>query len=126
MSTVSHTITHGVTLGSAGYTSPLTITAGGYIKDGHGSSDAVDASYPAVVVNYGSIVGGKRLGTGVYLYAGGTVTNETGALIQGYIGVYSGIEAARARLSIPGLLSAVFSSTGVTGPATSPIQVQAH
>jgi hypothetical protein len=90
MSTISGTVTHGVKLGQAGYASPLTITAGGYIKDIRAHGDAIYASgiyANAVVVNYGSIVASRRSGTGVELLAGGSVANKVAGLIKGYVGV---------------------------------------
>jgi hypothetical protein len=52
MSTISGTVTTGVTLGQAGYTSPLTITANGYVENtGTGATVFASGTYanPTVV-----------------------------------------------------------------------------
>jgi hypothetical protein len=80
MSTIGNTITHGVTLANTGtYTSPLTITATGYIEN-TGTGDAIFGpnSQAWTVVNYGRVA--VNLGTfgqgGIDLKDGGLVANS--------------------------------------------------
>lgn len=104
MSTITGTVTVGVTLGQAGYTSPLTIATNGNVLNSTGAAIYASGSYAnAVVVNSGMITGtygiefygagsivntGTITGnkTGVGLGAGGALDNMAG-LIQGHFGV---------------------------------------
>src|SRR5580698_3381161 len=81
MSTISSTISHGVTIGTSGYSSPLTITAAGYV--GNNSGDAIYSGSVATVVNAGHISGNEPDGFGVNLTGGGSVTNQSGGTISG-------------------------------------------
>src|SRR6185437_9994761 len=87
MSTIGTTVTQGITLGSAGYYSPLTITLGGAVVPG-GTADAIYGSSGAAgtVTNAGSIVAAGTH-TGIDLKGGGTVVNS-GAIYGGADGVY--------------------------------------
>jgi predicted ribosome-associated RNA-binding protein Tma20 len=89
MSTITETITHGITLGSDGYNSPLTIANAGGVTNNLAFEDAISGGNAAVtVVNAGSIVGGGSAGYGVVLTAGGSITNQSGGAITGYNAIY--------------------------------------
>ena len=87
MSTIGTTVTQGITLGSPGYYSPLTIGLGGAVVPG-GTADAIYGSSgtAGTLVNAGSIV---ATGThaGIDLKGGGTVANSL-YLYGGVTGVY--------------------------------------
>jgi fibronectin-binding autotransporter adhesin len=93
MSTITGTVNHSVTIGNGTYTSPLTVTAAGYIDASTGNG--VQAASFTEVVNSGKIVGGESgialfnagsidnsgliqagLDDGIYIAKGGTVTNS--------------------------------------------------
>src|SRR5271155_4854217 len=90
MSTISGKIVIGVTLGTAGYTSPLTITSTGYIDSFIGSYNGVYATYAnPVVINHGRVSTATRSGIeftdGGSVYNGGNTTLGP-ALITGFAG----------------------------------------
>ena len=85
MSTITGTVTNGVTLGQAGYTSPLKITGGGTVSNSTGAAVYASGTYAnPVVVNHGTIIDTAGFDA-VELKGGGSVANT--ALIQGYTGV---------------------------------------
>lgn len=87
--TISHTISHGITLGVT-YTSPLTITTSGYVHN-TGSGDAIlgPATQAWTVANSGRVVAAGTSGDGIDLKDGGLVTNS--GTIRGQAnGVYIG------------------------------------
>jgi hypothetical protein len=84
VSTISSTITHGITIGTSGYASPLTITAAGQVS----GTAAITAPGVATVVNAGTLAGSDVFGgSGVSLASGGYVTNQSGGVISGYDGI---------------------------------------
>jgi hypothetical protein len=97
MSTVSTTVNHGITLGSGGYTSPLTITNTGAINN-NGIGPAVFGGV-GTVVNDGHITAAAKttvfLGTttvlaaysGVYLTDAGSYLNNSGTIRASLYGV---------------------------------------
>jgi hypothetical protein len=70
--------------------SPLTITSSGKVTSTGTNVDAIDGpgGGPSVVVNAGTVSAAGSSGAGVYLQAGGTVTNSSGATLSGDYGVY--------------------------------------
>ncbi|HEY4171617.1 MAG TPA: Hint domain-containing protein [Rhodopila sp.] len=78
MSTISGTITHGITLGAPNYGSPLTITSAGAISS---SGSGILGTYAGTLVNAGSVYGHQ---TGIELDDGGSVTNQFGGTISSY------------------------------------------
>jgi hypothetical protein len=83
-STITGTVTTGVTLTADTYTNPVTIAAGATVS---GPTYGVQASDSWTVDNFGTITGGAPGDfntNGVYLKAGGVITNEAGASIYGY------------------------------------------
>ena len=98
MSTVTTTINHGITLGTPGYYSPLTISGTGAVSNGTGP--AVFGTY-GTVINYGQVTasgtGNGGAFAGVYLSGGtldnrGTVTAVSdAAVIQGGSVINSGV-----------------------------------
>src|SRR5437763_10370 len=85
MSTITRTVTNGVTLGQAGYTSPLKIAGGGTVSNSTGAAVYASSTYAnPVVVNHGTIIDTAGFDA-VELKDGGSVANT--ALIQGYTGV---------------------------------------
>jgi hypothetical protein len=79
-SLISGTITTGVTLTSAAYTNPVTISSTADLV-GHG----ISAATAWTVVNHGRISAAHA--TGVVLSAGGAVTNAVGATMAAYGGI---------------------------------------
>ncbi|HEX4505204.1 MAG TPA: Hint domain-containing protein [Alphaproteobacteria bacterium] len=77
-----------VSLTSAGYTNPVTVTATGTV--GGTSANAIFANTAWTIVNYGTIASTiASKGQGVDLSAGGSLTNEAGGVIEGsYNGAY--------------------------------------
>jgi hypothetical protein len=71
MSTIGSKISHGITIGTDGYASPLTITAAGYV--GNDGGIAIYSDSAATVVNAGTIRGNASSGIGVNLAVGGSV-----------------------------------------------------
>jgi hypothetical protein len=89
VSTISTTITNGVTLGQAGYTSPLTITAKGFVSNSASGSAAVYAASTyanADIRNLGTIIDTGTGGNGIFFGDGGSVGNS--GLIEGAFGVH--------------------------------------
>jgi autotransporter passenger strand-loop-strand repeat protein len=81
ISTISGTITTGISLTSAVYTNPVTITSAAKILT---SGGAVSAAGSWTVDNYGHVSSTKL--AGINLSAGGVVTNAAQAIISGYRG----------------------------------------
>src|SRR5438093_206635 len=95
MSTISTTITHGITLSTGGtYSSPLTITATGAVEASAGNAIYGNASQAWAVENQGTIATTAANGIGIYLAAGGNVTNAGTGLISGAKGILVGNAAA--------------------------------
>lgn len=88
MSTISGTITHGITLGQAGYTSPLRITRTGTVSTSAGVAVYASGTYPdPSIINQGSVIATGGFDA-IELKDGGSVGNNSrGALIQGYTGI---------------------------------------
>jgi hypothetical protein len=87
MSTITGTVTHGVTItGSGSYTSPLTIAAGAAVSLS-GSGAAVSSSILATVVDDGTVSAASSGGPGVILNAGGYVSLGTAGLIDASYGI---------------------------------------
>ena len=93
-STITTTLSHGISLGSAAYSSPLTITSTGAVDPTSIAAGETAAVYgDGIVVNDGTILGGSGVGaaslTGISLFGG--ITNN--GLIGGgiYIASYSSI-----------------------------------
>ncbi len=86
-STISTKVTIGVTLGAAGYASPLTITSTGAIDP---TADGVTGIYAAVhagtVLNQGTITGGYGLTSGAGAEINGSTITNDGAIIGGASG----------------------------------------
>ena len=83
-STITGTITVGVSLTAGSYTNPVTIAASAAVS---GGTYGVQATDSWAVDNFGTITGGAPGDfntNGVYLKAGGVITNEAGASIYGY------------------------------------------
>jgi hypothetical protein len=92
VSTISTTISQGITLGPAAspgtYTSPLTITSSGAVRTTSGDAIYGPASAAWTVQNYGSVTDTGTTGSGIELLAGGYISNiGSSALIQGYNGI---------------------------------------
>jgi len=88
MSTITGTVTNGITLGQAGFTSPLKITHTGTVSNSTGAAVYASAAYAnPIVVNQGTVMDTGPF-EAVELKDGGGVANiGKGALIQGYSGV---------------------------------------
>ena len=88
MSTITGTITNGVTLGQAGHTSPLIITGSGTVSNGTGAAVYASGTYAnPIIVNHGTIIDTGGFDA-VELKDGGSVVNTVkGALIQGHNGI---------------------------------------
>jgi len=95
MSYINSTIYYTVTVGSAAYPSPLTISPNGAVEPTTVGATALFSGVAGnSVMNYGSIDGGAGIGkveggVGVNLSAG-TLTNNAGAYINGGSGYYNG------------------------------------
>ena len=75
--TITGTITTGVTLSTAHFADPVTIAAGASIS----GNPAIQAATSFGIDNFGTVTGTG--GNGVYLAAGGSVTNEASGSITG-------------------------------------------
>ena len=84
MSTISKTISHGVTIGTSGYSSPLTITAAGAVSTTSGYALYEGFGSVASVVNAGTIA--AEGGFAIALQDGGSVINQSGGVIGGLDG----------------------------------------
>jgi hypothetical protein len=108
MSTITGTINNGITLGQAGFTSPLKISHSGVVSNSTGVAVYAPGTYTnPSVANQGTIIdtGGFEA---VELKDGGSVANDgKGALIQGYSGV-----------DISGAAGAVSNSGTIVGTGT--------
>jgi collagen type I/II/III/V/XI/XXIV/XXVII alpha len=113
MSTISNTITTGITIGVAGYTSPLTVTKTGRLSRTGKAAIYDYAPANATIVNHGTILsdGGRYAiflfkgndivdntgtieathGNGIKLDSDGSVTNSAGGLISSAGAFYSAI-----------------------------------
>ena len=95
MSYINTTVYYTVTVGSAAYPSPLTITTSGAVEPNSiGATGVYSGVAGNSVTNYGTIDGGAGIGKvdggfGVDLSAG-TLTNNQGAYINGGSGFYNG------------------------------------
>ena len=80
MSTISSSTGHGVTLGSSGYASPLTITNAGYVTNAGSGTAVYDGSAGGTLVNQGMV---KATGNydAVILGRGGNVFNQASGVI---------------------------------------------
>src|ERR1700733_14299639 len=81
-STISSTVTSTVTLGSASYPSPLTVTATGDVASTYPAATGVfGPAGGGTLINDGTVMGAVSLeygtaGTGVYLLSGSTAINN--------------------------------------------------
>ena len=87
MTTISSNSTVGIYLSSPSYTNAVVINPGVTISNiGNGISASPTAW---TIQNYGSIAGSPTSGVGVYLSAGGSVTNHSsGSISAGLPGIY--------------------------------------
>ncbi len=79
MSTISTTITTGITLGVAGYDSPLTITKAGYVSRTGKAAIYDYAAGSATVVNHGTILSDGGL-YAIFMFKGNDFVDNTGAI----------------------------------------------
>ena len=88
VSTITGTVSNGITLGQAGYTSPLRITPTGVVSNSSGAAVYASGTYAnPSIINQGTIRATDGFDA-IKLKDGGSVANNTkGALIQGYTGV---------------------------------------
>ena len=84
--TISTNVSTGVVLTAPAFGNPVTIASGVTVS----GNTAVSANSSWTVQNYGTITGTSTSGSGVYLRAGGSVTNEAQGSIGGYNGVLIG------------------------------------
>lgn len=108
MSTIKGTVSNGITLGHAGYTSPLRITNTGTVSNSSGAAIYASGVYAnPSITNQGSIIGTGDFDA-IQLKDGATVANNgAGALIQGYTGI-----------DISGAAGAVTNSGTINGTGT--------
>ncbi len=91
MTTITSSSTVGIYLSSPSYTNPVVINPGVTISNTTTNigGDGISASATAwAIQNYGSIAGNPTSGVGVYLSAGGSVTNYSSGSISGFTGIY--------------------------------------
>ena len=89
MTTIASNSTVGIYLSSPSYTNPVVINPGVTISNTNIGGDGISASATAwAIQNYGSIAGNPTSGVGVYLSAGGSVTNHSSGSISGFTGIY--------------------------------------
>jgi hypothetical protein len=69
--------------------SPVTVTSSGSVTSTGFNVDGIDGpgSGTSTIINFGTVSAAGSNGAGVYLQAGGTVTNSSGALLSGDYGV---------------------------------------
>lgn len=95
MSTISSSLTHGITIGNSGsytYPSPLTITSAGTVSDG--TYTAVFSSIANPVLDNQGTISATGNYEGVLLRDGGSVDNNAG-LIEGSGGSKSSMQPVR-------------------------------
>jgi hypothetical protein len=86
MTTITSNSTIGIYLSSPSYTNPVVINPGVTISNiGNGISASPTAW---AIQNYGSIAGSPTSGVGIFLSAGGSVTNHNSGSISGFTGIY--------------------------------------
>ena len=111
MSTITGTVTSGVTLGQAGITSPLKINAGATVSNSTGPAIYASGSYAnAVVVNHGAIIDTAGFDA-VELKDGGSIGNT--GLIQGYNGI--SISDAAGKVTNSGTIAGTGTGLGASG-----------
>jgi len=88
MTTITGTVTSGITLGQAGYTSPLRIKHSGTVSNSGGAAVYASGTYTnPSIVNQGSVIAAGVFDA-IELKDGGNVANNgKDALIQGYTGI---------------------------------------
>jgi Hint domain len=88
MTTISTNSTVGIVLGSPSYVNPISITSGVTISSDNYAVRAPSGSW--TIQNSGTLLGNETslTGKGIFLSTGGSVTNESGALISGFVGVW--------------------------------------
>lgn len=109
MSTITGNLTQPVTIGSGGYTSPLTIAAGATVAIDSFYA-AIYSSTPASVTNLGTVV--STYSYGIQLSGGGSVANAgTASLIEGY---FSGVSISGSAGTVTNLGTILAGSTYAT------------
>jgi hypothetical protein len=79
MSTISKTITNGITIGVGGYTSPQTVTKAGYVSRTNKAAIYNGSTANATILNHGTIRsnGGPDA---IFLYKGNDIVDNTGTI----------------------------------------------
>ena len=108
MSTISGTVSNGITLGQAGYTSPLRIKHSGTVSNSSGAAIYASGTYTnPSIVNEGTVIATGGFDA-IELKDGGSIVNMAkDALIQGYTGI-----------DISGAAGAVTNSGTIAGTST--------
>jgi hypothetical protein len=89
MSIITGTVTNGITLGQAGFTSPLIVTHTGTVSNGTGAAVYTSGTYRDPIVLNQGVISDTGAFAAVALNDGGIVANSgNGAVIQGYTGIY--------------------------------------